>query len=76
MLYHIIYKNNKLLKKKVNVVDDDIFSSKAICVYLITVCISSCSNCDLLHINESYPINILYVYMIINCKGPLLEQKY
>ena len=33
----------------VNVVDDDIFSSKAICVFLITVCILPCSNCDLLH---------------------------
>ena len=30
-------------------VDDDIFSSKAICMFLITVRILSCSNCDLLH---------------------------
>ena len=54
----------------VSVVDDDIFSSKAICVFLITVCISSGSNCDLLH--EIKVIPLTYVYMIINSKGALL----
>ena len=58
----------------VSVVDDDIFSSKAICVFLITVCISSCSNCDLLHKIKVIPLT--YVYLIINWKGPLLKQKY
>ena len=38
----------------VNVVDEDIFSSKAICVFLSTVCILSCSNCDLLKLKLSY----------------------
>ena len=58
----------------ISVVDDDIFSSKASCVFLITVCISSCSNRDLLHKIKVIPLT--YVYMIINCKGPLLKQKY
>ena len=58
----------------VSVVDDDIFSSKAICEFLITVCISSCSNCDLLHKIKVIPLT--YVYMIINCKGAPLKQKY
>ena len=38
----------------VNVVDEDIFSTKAICVFLKTVCILSCSNCDLLKLKLSY----------------------
>ena len=57
----------------VSVVDDDIFSSKAICVFLITVCISSCSNCDLLYKIKVIPLT--YVYMIIKCKGALLISK-
>ena len=58
----------------VSVVDDDIFSRKAMCVFLITVCILSCSNCDLLH--KIKVILSTYVYMIINCKGGVLRQKY
>ena len=40
----------------------------------MTVCISSCSNCDLLHKIKVIPLT--YMYMIINCKGALLKQKY
>ena len=58
----------------VNVVDDDIFSSKAICVFWITVCILPCSNCDLLH--KIKVILLTYEYMIINYKGLLLKPKY
>ena len=60
----------------VNVVDDDIFSSKSICVFFITVCVLPCSNCDLLHVHTIKVIPLTYEYMIINCKGPLLKQKY
>ena len=58
----------------VSVVHGDIFSCKAICVFLITVCISSCSNCDLLHRIKVIPLT--YVYMNINCKGANLKPKY
>ena len=58
----------------VSVVHGDIFSSKAICVLLITVCISSCSNCDLLHKIKVIPLTC--VYMIINCGEALLKPKY
>ena len=58
----------------VSVIHGDIFSSKAIYVFLITVCISSCSNYDLLHRIKVIPLT--YMYMIIDCKGANLKPKY
>ena len=47
--------------------DDDIFSYKATCLFLITL-----QQCDLLHKIKVIPLT--YVYMVINYKGALLNE--